>query len=130
MPQYLLSAQSVEGEPREPMSEEDMEEVTAAVTRLEEEMHSAGTWVFGGRLYGPDTATVVRATEGTAMLTDGPFAETKEHLGGFYVINADDLDEALAWGEQVSACVGAPIEVRPFAMIRGEHDDRWHGRDA
>lgn len=131
MPQYLLSAHSVEGESREDMTEGRIREVTAAVGRLEDDMRAAGTWVFGGRLHAPDTATVVEATDGsTPLITDGPFAESKEHLGGFYVIDADDLDDALAWGERVSACVGIPIEVRPFAMIRGEHDDRWHGPDA
>jgi hypothetical protein len=119
MPQYLLSAHT-HGEPREPMPEERMREVLAAVHRLEDEMRSTGTWVFGGRLHDPDTATVVQATEGSAIITDGPFVESKEHLGGFYIIAAEDLDEALTWAEKVSACVHTPIEVRPFS----------HGSDA
>lgn len=127
MPQYLLSAHSGTAEPGEPMTEEQMHETMAAVDRLEQEMVDTGTWVFGGRLEGPDTATVVRATDRGAMLTDGPFVEAKEHLGGFYVIDAADLDAALAWAERVSDCVGTPIEVRPLAMVRREQDDQWHG---
>jgi hypothetical protein len=70
--------------------------------------------VFGGRLHGPDTATVVRVADGEVLTTDGPFVEAREHLGGFYVIEADDLDAALAWAAKVTELVGAPIEVRPF----------------
>jgi hypothetical protein len=70
--------------------------------------------VFSGRLTEPDTATVVRMSGGELLTTDGPFAESKEHLGGFYIIEADDLDAALAWPSKTTAAVGAPIEVRPF----------------
>ena len=62
----------------------------------------------------PDTATVVRRSDGDVVMTDGPFAESKEHIGGFYVINADDLDAALAWAGKVVDAINAPIEVRPF----------------
>ena len=77
-------------------------------------MKSAGAWVFGGALHGPDTATVVRVSDGEVLTTDGPFAESKEHLGGFYIIEAEDLDAALAWASKTTAAVGKPIEVRPF----------------
>ena len=77
-------------------------------------MDASGTFVFGGALHGPDAATVVRASDGDAVMTDGPFAESKEHIGGFYVINANDLDEALAWAGKVVDAVNHPIEVRPF----------------
>jgi hypothetical protein len=77
-------------------------------------MTAAGAWVFGGRLHEPDTATVVRKSGGEVLTTDGPFAESKEHLGGFYIIAADDLDAALGWASKVSGLIGAPIEVRPF----------------
>ena len=84
MAQYLLSAHSVEGEAREPITDEEIQQVMAGVHALEEEMKSAGAWVFGGRLHEPDTATVVRvADSGEVLTTDGPFAESKEHLGGF-----------------------------------------------
>jgi hypothetical protein len=83
-------------------------------------MESAGAWVFSGRLHEPDTATVVRMSNGAVLTTDGPFVEAKEHLGGFYVIEAEDLDAALAWASKVTAAINAPIEVRPFAAFADE----------
>ena len=77
-------------------------------------MKSAGAWIFGGRLHQPDTATVVRVADGGVLTTDGPFAETKEHLGGFYIIEAEDLDVALSWASKTADCVNTAIEVRPF----------------
>ena len=115
MAQYLLSVHTVEGEAREPMSEEEMRQFMERVGVLEEEIKSAGAWVFSGRLHEPDTATVVRLSGGEVVATDGPFAESKEHLGGFYIIQAEDLDAALAWASKTTAAVGKPIEVRPFA---------------
>jgi hypothetical protein len=85
-------------------------------------MKSAGAWLFSGRLHEPDTATVVRMSGGEVLTTDGPFVESKEHLGGFYIIEADDLDAALAWASKVTAAVGRPIEVRSFAGFAGEPD--------
>jgi hypothetical protein len=114
MPQYLLSAHSVEGQVREPMTDEEMKEIYMRVGALEEEMKSAGAWVFGGRLHEPDTATVVRVSEGEVMTTDGPFAESKEHLGGFYIVDVEDLDAALSWASKTADCVNTAIEVRPF----------------
>jgi hypothetical protein len=115
MAHYLLSVHTVEGEVREPMTQEDMEQSYKQMNALEEEMKSTGTWVFSGRLHNPDTATVVRMSGGEVVTTDGPFAESKEHLGGFYIIEAGDLDAALGWAAKVTACVGKPIEVWPFA---------------
>ena len=115
MAHYLLSAHSVEGEVREPMTDAEMHQVMARVSELEAEMKSAGAWVFGGRLHEPDTATVVRVSESGEMLTtDGPFAESKEHLGGFYIVEAEDLDAALSWACKTADCVRTAIEVRPF----------------
>ena len=115
MSQYLLSTWSVEGEaPGEAPSPEQMQTFMQRVIDLEAEMDSSGTFLFGGGLHGPDASTVVRATDGDAVVTDGPFAESKEHIAGFYVIEAEDLDEALAWADKVSAAIGRPIEVRPF----------------
>ena len=114
MSQYLLSVHTVEGEAREPMSEEEMRQFMERVGVLEEEIKSAGAWVFSGRLHEPDTATVVRMSNGEVLTTDGPFAESKEHLGGFYIIEADDLDAAIGWASKTTACVMKPIEVRPF----------------
>ena len=114
MPHYLLSLHSVEGEPREPMTDEQMQELMTRIGALEEEMKSAGALAFSGRLEGPDTAAVVRVSEGEVMTTDGPFAETKEQLAGFYIIEAEDLDAAHSWASKTSDCVNRPIEVRPF----------------
>ena len=114
MTQYLLSVHSVEGEARDPMTEEDMQEFMKRVRVLEEEMKSAGAWLFGGALHEADTATVVRVSDGEVLTTDGPFAESKEHLGGFYIIEAEDLDTALSWAAKTADCVKRPMEVRPF----------------
>src|SRR5262245_40290373 len=114
MPRYLLSAYAIEGQPRPSMTEEEMRQAFAGVQRLEEEMRSSGAWVFGGRLEAPDTATVVRISKGEGLTTDGPFAESKEPLGGFYTTDADALDAALAWASKVPAAADTRVEVRPF----------------
>jgi hypothetical protein len=115
MTRYLLSVHSVEGEIREPMTDEEMRQSHKQLGILEQEMKSAGAWVFSGRLHEPDTATVVRLSGGEVVTTDGPFVESKEHLGGFYIIEAEDLDAALAWASRVTNAIRIPIEVRPFA---------------
>jgi len=120
MARYMLSVHSREGEVREQLTEEEMRQSHARLGVIEREMAAAGAWVFSGRLHGPDTATVVRVSGGEVLTTDGPFAESKDHLGGFYVIEAGDLDAALGWANQVSACIKAPIEVRPFAAYADE----------
>ena len=114
MPKYLLSVHSVEGEAQTPMSDDEMRQFMERVGALEEELKSSGAWVFGGALSEADTATVVRASEGEMLTTDGPFAESKEHLGGFYIIEAEDLDAALSWASKTADCVKTAIEVRPF----------------
>ncbi len=119
MPHYLLSTYSVEGEAREPMSNGEMQQFMGRVGVLEEEMKSAGAWLFGGALHDSETATVVRLSGSEVLTTDGPFAEAKEHLGGFYIIEADDLNAALAWASKTSAAVSHPIEVRPFRHVSG-----------
>jgi len=115
MTHYLLSVHSVEGEVREPMTDRELQQSHKQLGVLEEEMKSAGAWVVSGRLHEPATATVVRMAGGEVVTADGPFAESKEHLGGFYVIQAEDLDAALAWASRVTAAIRVPIEVRPFA---------------
>lgn len=105
---------TVEDEVQEPMNGEQMQQFMTRVHSLEEEMRPTGTYLFGGALHGPDTATVVRVTGGDFLTTDGPFAESKEYLGGFYVIEAEDLDSALAWAKKTTAALNHPIEVRPF----------------
>jgi len=115
MSQYLLSTHVVEGEVRgAPGTPEEMQEFMGRVAALEAEMDASGTFVFGGALYGPDAATVVQESDGDVVMTDGPFAEAKEHIAGFYIINAEDLDEALAWAGKVVDAVNHAIEVRPF----------------
>jgi hypothetical protein len=120
MSRYLLSVHSVAGQARDPMTEEQMHQSMKQIGALEEEMKSAGAWVFSGRLHEPDTATVVRMSEGEVLTTDGPFVESKEHLGGFYIIEAEDIDAALAWATKTTAIVKKPIEVRPFRAVSGD----------
>jgi hypothetical protein len=115
MAQYMLSLHSGGAEPREPMSDADMQRSHREITALNEELRSAGAWLFAARLHPPDTATVVRMAGGEVLTTDGPFVESKEHLAGFYVLEADDLDAALAWAAKATAAIGAPIEVRPLS---------------
>jgi hypothetical protein len=114
MTHYLLSVHSVEGEAREPMTDEEMAQSYKQLGVLEQEMKSVSAWVVSGRLHEPDTATVVRMADGAVVTTDGPFVESKEHLGGFYIIQAEDLDGALGWASRVTEAIKVPIEVRPF----------------
>jgi hypothetical protein len=112
MKQYLLAVHLVEGEPT--LSQEQMQQAYAAVDAYNAELKAAGAWVFAGGLHPPSTATVVRSQGGDVVTTDGPFAETKEQLGGFWIIEAPDLDAALDWAAKGSAACGGPVEVRPF----------------
>jgi hypothetical protein len=115
MSQYLLSTYAVEGEvPGAPRTPEQMQAFMQRVAALEAEMEASGTFVFGGALHGPDAATVVGVRDGSLVMTDGPFVEAKEHIAGFYIINADDLDAALVWAGKVVDATSHPIEVRPF----------------
>ena len=115
MGQYLLSTYEVEGEvPGAPQTREGMKGFMERVIALEDEMEATGTFVFGGALHDPDAATVLRSGDGDVVMTDGPFVEAKEHIAGFYIINADELDAALAWGRKVVDAIQHPIEVRPF----------------
>lgn len=116
MSQYLLSTYAVEGEvPGAPHSPEEMQGFTERVMALEAEMDADGAFVYGGALHGPEAATVVRPRDGDGVLTtDGPFIESKEQIGGFYIIEAADRDAALAWARKVSDATHHPIEVRPF----------------
>lgn len=112
MKQYLLAVHMVEGEPTP--SAEEMQTVYADVDKVNTELQAAGAWVFGGGLLPADSATVVRVDNGKTSMTDGPFAETKEQLGGFWVLRCADLDEALTWAEKCAEACGGPVEVRPF----------------
>ena len=112
MTQYLLSVYMVEGTPLP--TEEAMQKAYADVDAFNEKVKAHGAWVFGGGLHPADTATVVAAQSGDVLVTDGPFAEAKEQLGGFWIITAPDLDTALKWAAEGSVACGAPVEVRPF----------------
>jgi hypothetical protein len=108
----MLSVHHVDGEP--PPSPAAMQKIYRDVDVLNNEMRSSGTWVFGGGLHTSASATVVRVKDGEVVTTDGPYAETKEHIGGFWVIKAYDLDAALAWAAKATKACAAPVEVRPF----------------
>src|SRR2546425_32881 len=118
MGHYLLSFPTGGGGLRGPITDDAMQESFRQIGILEAEMKSSGSWVFSGRLHGPDTATVVRISNGELLTTDGPFAESKEHLGGFYIIEAQDLDAALALASKVTKVIKRPIEVWPFVDVR------------
>lgn len=114
MTQYLLAVHMVAGDP--PPPPEVIEVMYKAVDVVNEEIKAAGAWVFAGGLHSAETATVVRMKDGELLTTDGPFAETKEQLGGFWIIEAADLDAALAWAAKATVACQAPIEVRPFEV--------------
>ena len=111
MKTYLLSIYQPAGPPPGP---EILEPVLRKLAALQQELADAGAFVFDAGLCPPDTATVVRSREGDVVVTDGPFLESKEFLGGFTVITAPDLDAALKWGERMAAATTLPVEVRPF----------------
>jgi hypothetical protein len=110
--QYLLSVYYEEGAP-EP-DEDEMAQMYADTDVLNEKMKEAGAWVFAGGLHTPDSATVVRSENGETLTTDGPFPEAKEQIGGFWVIEAADMDQALNWAAQATVACRAPVEIRPF----------------
>lgn len=114
MPQYMLAVHDDAGENTMSLPPEEMQKVFEAVDRFNQQVMASGAWVFGGGLEAPDTATVVRAHTGDVLITDGPYAETKEHLGGFWVLEAADLDEALELARQASVACNGAVEVRPF----------------
>ena len=114
MSKYLLSVHTADGESRAPLTEAEMRQLPEKIRLLEEDMNAVGALLFSGRLSDADTAAVVRHDNGEVVTTDGPFVEAKEHIAGFYIIQADDLEAALAWAARTTDAVGAPIEVRPF----------------
>jgi len=117
MKRYLLSIYQPDGEPPADL----LENVMRDLDEVNRELRAAGAWVFAAGLHPPGTATVLRADRDGIVMTDGPYAEGKEHLGGFTVIAAADLDAALAWGAKLARATTLPIEVRPI------HDERSDG---
>jgi hypothetical protein len=112
MGRYLLSVFQEEG--AEPPTPEHAQEIMTRVAAHQEELKAAGAWVFFGALTDASSATVVRGADGEVSMTDGPYAEAKEQIGGFPVIEASDLDEALEWARKGSEACMWPVEVRPF----------------
>ena len=111
MKQYLLSVYQPDGDPPEPAV---LENVMRNVRAWRQELKDAGAWVFSGGLHPANTATVLRQQGGDVVMTDGPFIESKEQIGGITVLRAPDLDAALDWGRKLARAIGVPIEVRPF----------------
>ena len=115
MNQYLLSIYQPDGVTPPP---EFLAKVMQDVDALIQEAKAAGVWVFNGGLHAPSSATVLRLRDGEVLTTDGPYTESKEHIGGFLIIKAPDLDAALEWGRKTARAIPLPIEVRPF---RADH---------
>jgi hypothetical protein len=113
MTQYLLSVWADESTFAD-VTPEATQRMYDQVDVFNKEVQEAGAWVFAGGLHPSSTATVVRSTDGSVTTTDGPYAETKEVMGGFWIIEAADLDAALAWAGKGSAACEGPVEVRPF----------------
>jgi hypothetical protein len=111
MPQYLLSIYQPDGDPPPP---EVLDPIMRDVEAVNAELRTAGAWVFAGGLHPPSTATVVQLKDDEVLTTDGPYLEDKEHIGGFTVIQAPDLDAALDWGRKLARATTLPIEVRPL----------------
>jgi hypothetical protein len=117
MKQYLLSIYQPDGDPP---PADVLAEIMRDVRAVDQELHSAGAWVFSGGLHAPSTATVVHPRREGMPMTDGPYVEGKEHIGGLTIIKAADLDEALELGRKLARATTLPIEVRPF---QGEPED-------
>ena len=113
MTQYLLSVVTP-AEGGEPPTPDELTAIMARVEAVQTRVRQAGAWVFAGGLQAPSSATVLRPKGEEVLLVDGPFAEGKEYLGGFSIIEVADLDEALRWGREFVGAIGLPIEVRPF----------------
>ena len=111
MKQYLVSVYHPEYRHIEPA---EMDQIGADVNALNDEIRAAGRWVFAGGLHPSSTATTLRLEDGEVLTTDGPFAEGKEHIGGFWIIKAPDLDAALGWARKAAVACRLPVEVRPM----------------
>jgi hypothetical protein len=114
MTQYMLSVWHARDYQPEP---EEMQQIFADVDALNKELMDAKQWVFAGGLTPPDSATVVRSADGSVTMTDGPFLETKEALGGFWIVELPDLDAALALAQRATVACRVPVEVRPFQPV-------------
>jgi hypothetical protein len=111
MTRYLLSIEQPDGPPP---ADIDMDEVMRRVGALIDEAKERGAWVFNGGLHPPHASTVVRVEDGELVITDGPYAEGKEHIGGLLIVDEPDIDGALKWARRTAEILTLPIEVRPF----------------
>lgn len=111
MTRYLISIIQPDGPPPPP---DVLAPVMRELEQIKQELEAAHQWVFGDGLHAPSTATVIRASGDEVLLTDGPFVEGTEHVGGFMIVDAPDLDAALEWGLRYARATRLPIEVRPF----------------
>jgi len=114
MTRYMITLYQPDGEPPPP---ELLEPVARDLHALNQEIKAAGAWVFTGGLHTPSTATVVRVRDREMLITDGPYVEGKEHIGGFWIVEAPDLDAALGWAQKAARATGLPTEVRPFQDV-------------
>ena len=112
MTKYLLTIYTPAGV--EPPPKERLDVIMQGVEAVRRECQAAGAWVFSGGLHAPSTATVLQLKDGEVLMTDGPYLEGKEYVGGFSIVQTPDLDAALEWGRKWAAVIGLPIEVRPF----------------
>ena len=112
MPTYLISVITPTGGEAPPP--DVLQQIMREIDAVNQEIKDAGSWVFGGGLEAPSTATMVRAEGDDVLLTDGPWTEGKEYVGGFSIIKAADLDEALGWTKKLARVIGLPLELRPF----------------
>jgi hypothetical protein len=119
MKHYLLSIQQPDGGPPAP---EILEPIVRDITAFNAELKASGAWVFAGGLHDPSTATVARPNGDEVIVTDGPYVEGKEHVGGLSIITAPDLDAALEWGRKLARATTLPVEVRPFQGETDDHD--------
>jgi hypothetical protein len=117
MTRYLLSINQPDGPPPPSV---DLKKVMRDVDVVIRQMKATGAWVFNGGLHPASTATVLRSQAGEVVITDGPYAEGKEHVGGLCIVNAPDLDAALEWGRKLARAITLPIEVRPFQEEEGD----------
>jgi hypothetical protein len=111
MKRYLLSVYQPDGDPP---PRDELDRIMAVLDAVNREIKTAGAWVFAGGLHAPGTATVVQVRDDETLLTDGPYTEGKEHIGGFTIIEAADLDAAIGWARKLARASTLPIEVRPF----------------
>jgi len=111
MTTYLLSIYQPDG----PIPPADvLSRIMSEIEEINRDLRATGSWVFAGGLHAPSTATVVRVKDGETLMTDGPFVEGKEHIGGFTVIKAPHLDAAIGWAQRFARATSLPIEVRPL----------------